>query len=175
VKRRVAGASVAVGVVAAALIALFVSADPKTDPLALDTNQLEGRSAPPIDTVDNEGRMFRLNDYRGRWVLLNFFATWCTPCIVEHPELVAFSEAHKADGDASVVSVAFNDPPESVREFFETRGGEWAVLPDDGNISISYGVVGLPESYLIGPDGVVVRKFVGGVTQAEVEAEMARR
>ena len=174
-RHRVAAVAGIVGVVAAALIALFVSADQKSDPLALDTNQLVGRQGPPIETEDSEGRTFRLSEYRGRWVLLNFFASWCGPCITEHPELVAFSEAHKADGDASVVSVAYNDPPESVRNFFDTNGGDWAVLSDDGDISLNYGVVGLPESYLIDPDGIVVRKFVGGVTKAEVEAEMARQ
>lgn len=174
-KHRIAVVAGIVGVVAAALIALFVGADPKTDPLALDTNQLEGRQGPPIITEDSEGRPFRLRDYRGRWVLLNFFASWCGPCITEHPELVAFSEAHKADGDASVVSVAYNDPPETVRNFFDTNGGDWAVVADNGDISLDYGVVGLPESYLIDPDGIVVRKFVGGVTKAEVEAAMERR
>ena len=105
----------------------------------------------------------------------NFFATWCTPCIAEHPELVAFSDAHAKSGDASVVSVAYNDTPEKVVQFFAERGGDWAVIADDrSDFSIEYAVVGLPESYLVDPEGTVVHKFVGGVRKAEIEREMAR-
>lgn len=165
-----------VGVVVVALVVLFLSADIDQDPLAVDTNQLVGKPAPVIDATDTEGRPFSVGDYRGRWLLVNFFATWCGPCIKEHPELVAFSEEHARLGDASVVSIAYNDEPSAVSEFFGRNGGDWAVIADDeNNFSITYAVVGLPESYLIDPDGVVVHKFVGGITKAEVEAEMAER
>lgn len=163
-----------VGVAVAALIALFLTADINSDPLAVDTNQLVGKQAPGIDSTDTEGRPFRLADYRGRWVLLNFFATWCGPCIQEHPELISFEQAHRRSGDASVVSVAFNDEPDAIADFFVTNGGDWAVVADDeSDISISYAVIALPESYLIDPEGWVVHKFTGGITRAEVEAVIA--
>lgn len=159
-----------VGVVLVALIALFVSAGGAKDPLALDTNKLVGKPAPAIDATDTEGRPFRVSDYRGQWLLVNFFATWCAPCIKEHPELIAFSQEH-ADGSASVVSVAYNDTPQKVRDFFAERGGDWAVIADDEHdFSLDYAVVGLPESYLIDPDGVVAHKFLGGITADEVNS-----
>lgn len=165
-----------VGVVLVALVVLFVVSGSESDPLAVDTNQLVGKPAPAITATDTEGREFRTRDYLGQWLVVNFFATWCPPCVVEHPELVAFSEAHAASGDASVVSVAYEDTPSKVREFFDTHGGDWAVIADaDSDFSIEFAVVGLPESYLIDPDGVVVHKFVGGVTKAEIEAEIATR
>ena len=163
-----------VGVVLVALIALFITAGSNSDPLAVDTNQLIDKPAPDINGTDTEGRPFRLQDYRGRWLLVNFFATWCTPCIAEHPELVAFSEAHQRIGDASVVSVAFQDDPADVADFFDQRGGDWAVVADgEAGISLDYAVVALPESYLVDPDGTVVHKFIGGVTKSAIEAEMA--
>lgn len=174
-KRRSMLIAVVVGVVAVALIALFVTSDMESDPLATDTNRIVGRTAPAISATDTEGRPFEVEDYRGRWLLVNFFATWCTPCIAEHPELVAFSDAHAKSGDASVVSVAYNDTPEKVVQFFAERGGDWAVIADDrSDFSIEYAVVGLPESYLVDPEGTMVHKFVGGVRKAEIEREMAR-
>ena len=173
-KHRAALIAGIVGVVAVALIVLFVTSDIDKDPLEIDTNQLVGRRAPAIDALDTEGRSFRVSDYQGRWLLVNFFATWCTPCIVEHPQLKAFAEAHSRTGDASVVSVAFNDEPAKVKEFFQQHGGDWAVIADEkSDFSIDYAVVGLPESYLVNPEGIVVHKFVGGITKSEVEAEMA--
>lgn len=165
-----------VGVVVVALIVLFVSAGSESDPLAVDTNRIVGRQAPALESVDTEGRPFSLTDYRGRWLLVNFFATWCTPCVAEHPQLVAFERAHAVAGDASVVSVAWNQSADVVKQFFAERGGDWAVIADEeSDFAIEFAVVGLPESYLIDPDGTVVHKFTGGVTQQEIEAEMARK
>ena len=68
------------------------------------------------------------SDHRGRWVVGNFFSTTCQPCIVEHPELIEFQEAHEPVGDATVVSVAFDDAASNVEEFFAENGGDWPVL-----------------------------------------------
>src|SRR5690606_12069380 len=97
------------------------------------------------------------DDHRGEWVVVNFFASWCGPCRQEHPELVAFSERHAARGDASVVSVAFSDAEDDARAFFEELGGDWPVLIEGtGRIGIDFGVTGVPETYLVAPDGTVV-------------------
>lgn len=170
----------AVALVVGALIVLMATAP--TNPNDERVSPLIGKVAPDISTVDSESRDFELSNYRGSWVLLNFFATWCVPCVREHPELVVFAESHAAAGDAAVVSVAFDDPPETIADFFDRNGGDWQVIGDDRSesvekrpkISLDYGVVKLPESYLISPDGVVVHKFIGGIRAAEVEAEIAR-
>ncbi len=165
-----------------ALIVLMAVAP--TDPNDERSSALVGRAAPDIVSTDTEGRPFDLSDYRGSWVLLNFFATWCVPCVREHPELVDVSEAHAARGDVAVVSVAFDDPPEAIAEFFDNNGGDWQVIADDrpdgadgtgatSKVSLDYGVVKLPESYLISPEGEVVHKFIGGIRAAEVEAQIA--
>lgn len=150
------------------LVLLFATRDPGGDTI---DRSIEGSLAPPVEGVTTAGETFDLDDERGRWVVVNFFSTNCQPCIIEHPELVAFQEAHAADDDATVVSVAFDDSPDNVAEFFETNGGDWPVLVDDtGPVAIDYGVTGVPESYLVAPSGLVAWKIVGGITQADLEA-----
>lgn len=70
-----------------------------------------------------------------------------------------------------MVSVSFNDKPDDVRAFFERNGGDWPVIAEgNAQIALDYGVVKLPESYLISPTGLVVQKFVGGIRADDVDA-----
>ena len=139
------------------------------------SSPLISQPAPELTGLAVDGSTFDLTAERGRWVVVNFFATSCIPCIREHPELVAFDEAHKAVGDAAVVSVAFSDSSKNVSEFFVENGGDWAVLAEDtGRHAVSYGVAAVPETYLVAPNGVVTSKFIGGVTQDLLDAEIAR-
>lgn len=129
----------------------------------------------PVTTGETlDGGQMDLRDMRGQWVLVNFFATWCAGCIQEHPELVEFHERHAAIGDASVVSVVYEDSASDVAEFFENRGGDWPVIFNDG-VALEYGVVAVPESYLVAPSGRVVAKFIGatGVTADNLDATIA--
>ena len=98
-------------------------------------------------------------------MVVNFFASWCVPCIAEHPELVSFSEAHRRSRDASVVSVASGDAPTAARQFFEKRGGDWPVLVKDTDpFTVAYGVIKVPETFIVAPNGLIVAKFSGAVT-----------
>lgn len=136
---------------------------------------LLGKPAPDVTAQTVDGDTVQLAAYRGRWVLVNFFATWCVPCRKEHPDLIAFHERHRAAGDAEVLGVVYADSAEAVREFRVKRGGEWPMLLDPkGRIAVDLGVAGVPESFLISPDGIVVSKIVGGVRAADLEDLLAR-
>jgi cytochrome c biogenesis protein CcmG/thiol:disulfide interchange protein DsbE len=131
---------------------------------------LLGRAVPAISGTTLDGERLDLASLRGRWVVLNFVASWCVPCRQEHPELVAFDTRHRAVGDGQVLGVVFSDKPADVREFFREQGGDWPVLEDpQGQIALEFGVRGPPESFVIDPGGVVVAKITGPATAAGLE------
>jgi cytochrome c biogenesis protein CcmG/thiol:disulfide interchange protein DsbE len=162
-----------VAVVLGLLLLLLATRDPSSK--RETRSDLLGQLAPDVTGPTTDGNVFAIDAERGRWVLVNFFSTTCVPCIQEHPELVAFQQRHAAAGDATVVSVAFDDSAASVTRFFEENGGDWPVLvADTGGIAVRYGVTGVPESYLVAPSGVVVSKFIGGVRADDLEARIDR-
>lgn len=164
-------AAVAVPVV---ILVLALAASPPAGTRAADSPLL-GKAAPALAGETIDGEAFALGVPPGRWVLLNFFATWCVPCVREHPELIRFADRHAAAGDAGVVAVVYDDPAGEVRKFRDRRGGDWPmVLDPSGRIALEYGVAGVPESYLISPDGTVAAKLIGGVTAEALDEVLAR-
>jgi cytochrome c biogenesis protein CcmG/thiol:disulfide interchange protein DsbE len=156
-----------IGIPVLVVIGLFVvvlaTSEPGTDRRV--SSFLIGESAPEIAGTTLDGDTFSLLETRGEFVVVNFFATWCTPCRREHPELVAFAEDHARIGDALVVSVLYDDQTSQAQGFFAEFGGDWPVVIDStGRVALDYGVSGVPESYLVAPDGTVIAKLIGGVT-----------
>jgi cytochrome c biogenesis protein CcmG/thiol:disulfide interchange protein DsbE len=140
-----------------------------------EESPLLGKAAPAIVGTTLDGDDFDLASLRGRWVVVNFFATWCVPCVEEHPELAAFQAEHAAEGDAALVSVLFADTVRDATEFFDENGGGWPVVVDDeGAVGVDYGVARVPESFLVAPSGIVVQRLVGGVTAAQLDAVIAQ-
>jgi cytochrome c biogenesis protein CcmG, thiol:disulfide interchange protein DsbE len=163
-----------VGVALLGLIVLFATSPKDQDPSESSGSPVVGKLAPALAGATVDGQRFDLDKQRGKWVLVNFFATWCPPCVQEHPELVKFSR--DTAGTAQVVSVAFDDTAQKVDQFFAANGGDWPVLAKDTeDASVDYGVIKLPESYLIDPGGKIVKKFSGGITAAEVERVIAAK
>lgn len=157
--------SVVVGIVLAMLVVVLFTREPASE--RADTTRMVGRVAPAVEGPTIDGGTFSTAGLRGRWVLVNFFASWCVPCIQEHPELQAFDEEHRDLGDAVLVSVTYDNDTDDAREFFDKRGGTWPVIDDPDNaIGVAYGVAQVPETFVIAPNGVVVAWFGGGVTQA---------
>lgn len=163
----------AVGIVLAVFIAVLATGEPSTS--RLGDSPLLGERAPELAGASLlTGEDFDLADERGRFVVVNFFATWCQPCRKEHPDLVRFAAAHEAPDDARVVSVVFSDQPDDVERFFAERGGDWAVIDDTTGIVPAWGVTGVPESYLVDPEGFVVAKIIGGITAEGLEELLGR-
>ncbi|MFV0524331.1 MAG: TlpA family protein disulfide reductase [Acidimicrobiales bacterium] len=153
-----------VGVVLVGLIAVFaVGPRDRLDP----ANAVVGQRVPEVAGPTMDGGTYNIDDRRGEWVLVNFFATWCPPCEAEHPELKAFEEWGRETGRASVVAVVFNDTPEAVGSFFEVNGGGWPVLYAP-SIPVAFQVAQIPESFLVAPSGQVVQHIQGQVTAASL-------
>ena len=164
--------ALAVGIVMLLLIVVFANGDTSRDRM---TTHLVGAVAPAVVGITLDGSTWDLDDQRGRWVVVNFFSTTCVPCIREHPELVAFAAAHAEADDVRLVTVAFDDRPSAVAAFFAENGGDWPVLTvDTGRIAVDWGVVGVPESYLVTPSGHVAAKVIGGVELEELDDLLAR-
>ena len=170
--RTVMIAALSVGVVVL-LLALILVTRKNAEERSTDSPVL-GKSAPALNGKPIQGEAFDIGA-TDRWLLVNFFATWCVPCQQEHDDLVRFSKFHAAAGDASVVSVVFSDQPADVKRFFAQRGGNWPVLrDDDGTIATAFGVARVPESYLVAPSGLVVGKVTGGVNFDFLQQELAK-
>lgn len=129
--------------------------------------------APSFTLVDLDGRTRSLESFRGRPVLVNFWATWCPPCRMELPELQATWSAHQ--GCLDVVGVAESSGgADDLRAFVREHGIGYPILLDDGSAGRAYGAATIPRSVLIGADGRIVGTFVGAVTRAGIETALAR-
>ena len=180
-------AATAVGLVLAALVGVLIWGVAKGPAVerAFGKSPLDGKAAPALSGPTLDGQSADLGRLKGNWVVVNFFATWCPPCIAEHPELVNFAESN-ATANRKVVSVVFDDVPTIVADFFERKGGDWPVLLDDGGAAVDWAVSRIPESIIVDPNGIVRGKVKGGVradvlnrlideaesAEAEAEAEV---
>jgi len=155
-----AGLSVAAATV---VLAVVLASRFGADPGVVDS-PLIGRPAPELDLDTLDGaEAASLSDLRGDIVVVNFFASWCAQCRAEHSAFVAVSEAFADDG-VSFIRVGYQESAAESLSYLERAGprGRIAYLADPGSrAAIAYGVFGVPETFFIDPDGVVVAKIVG--------------
>jgi thiol-disulfide isomerase/thioredoxin len=127
-------------------------------------------SAETFTFKDLQGHAQRLQDYRGKWVLVNFWATWCPPCLEEIPDLIALHDAHKKS-DLVVIGVALESTKESVVEFVAKKKVSYPIVFGNYDLAAQVGEVeALPTSYLYDPSGKLVSYQQGMVTRENVES-----
>jgi thiol-disulfide isomerase/thioredoxin len=134
--------------------------------------------ADPVDFTlnDVDGKPRSLSEFRGKWVIVNYWATWCPPCLDEIPDLVEFHEKHK-DKDAVVLGISFEEADrERLLEFVDQHFMTYPVLSMDPVPVTPLGpVTGLPTTYIISPQGERVARQEGPITGAAIEAFLERK
>jgi len=140
------------------------------DPLDIRTGTVNRPAAAfALDRLDGTGRV-ALGDHAGKVVVLNFFASWCIPCKEENPALVRVWERYRTS-DVVVIGILYQDSLDSGRRYVRDNGVNWPTLTDeDGRIAFAYGVRGIPETYFIGPDGIIAGRHVGPIDEATLVA-----
>jgi peroxiredoxin len=147
---------------AAALLAALLSW-PATGAAEPPLRLWDGGATPPLQLPDTLGKMHRLADYRGKVVLINFWATWCTPCREEMPSIERLRQAMKGRPFA-VLAVNLAEPEPRVRSFLQSMPlGFPVVLDADMTAAKAWKVRQLPASFVVGTDGRVRYSYVGGL------------
>jgi cytochrome c biogenesis protein CcmG/thiol:disulfide interchange protein DsbE len=150
----------------------------RRDPHDIKTGTI-GKPAPAftLQRLDGSGEV-TLAELSGKVVVLNFFASWCLPCIQENPALVRVFERYRAS-DVVMVGVNYQESRDNARAYVQRMGMVWpTVADDDGRAAFSYGVFMPPETFFIGTDGVIAGRHIGPIDEVTlvngIEALRAR-
>jgi thiol-disulfide isomerase/thioredoxin len=144
-------------------------------PEAQGLPDLRGKQAPGFTLKTLDGKTVSLSDYKGKAVLVNFWATWCGPCKLEMPWLIDLQKKYAAQG-FTVLGISEDDgPAKNIADFAAKMGVNYPVLIANDQVSKAYGGIDyLPTSYYVGRDGKVVREVGGIISQNEIEADIQK-
>ncbi|MGB8889715.1 MAG: TlpA disulfide reductase family protein [Candidatus Korobacteraceae bacterium] len=128
--------------------------------------------APDFALTDLNGQALDLSSYRGKVVLLDFWATWCTPCRAEIPHFVEFQNSYRDQG-LQVIGISMDDDLKPVGPFYKEYKMNYPVALGSDKLAQAYGgILGLPVTFLIGRDGHIQAKYVGAVDISTIEQEI---
>jgi peroxiredoxin len=129
---------------------------------AMGMAKLPGKPAQDFTLPDLDGNQVSLHDYRGKLISLNFWATWCIPCREEMPAMEQLHRTFQPQGLA-ILAMNLKESPDKVKAFFDQyRLSYTALLDESGSVFRDYQVMGLPTTYLIGREGTLLARGVGG-------------
>jgi cytochrome c biogenesis protein CcmG/thiol:disulfide interchange protein DsbE len=155
----------------AVVLALTVGTDPQAE---WNTSRLVGKPAPQFSVEGLDGQPITSESLAGKTVLVNFWNSWCIPCLEEHDALKTWY-ARRGSDDVVLLGIVRDDSRSAVRRYVRDRDVDWPVGFDPGaKAALDFGTRGQPETYAIGPDGMVAASIFGPAS-AQVLDQMAAR
>jgi peroxiredoxin len=132
----------------------------------------EGPANLDITLKDMNNADYRMSELKGKVVLVNFWASWCAPCLVEIPEFIKVREQYH-DRGFEILGISTDDSPQQLREFAEKNKTNYPLVQVSGEVEDAYGpVFGLPTSILIARDGSVCKRHFGPLSKEQLEKEL---
>jgi len=142
------------------------------NPTGRPPQPVAGHPAPDFQLVSLDGETRSLAEFRGRTVILNFWATWCGPCRVEIPALEATWQGY--GGEVVIIGVNIREDAATVSRYVDELGVSYPVLLDtDGTVGRLYNVQAFPTTYIISPDGVVIEPYTGMLSEPLLRTRLA--
>lgn len=134
---------------------------PSMPDMAPEGRQAES-AAPDISLTDASGKVYKLSDLKGSVVFINFWATWCQPCREEAPSIQSLHERFKNEKKFRMLTVLYKDDYQRSLDFMKNNKYGFPVLEDPGGkTALSYGVTGVPETYIVSKGGILKERVIG--------------
>lgn len=120
------------------------------------------KPVPQLALLDHAGKAIKLPE--GQWILVNFFASWCVPCVIEHPQLMELQK------ELPIVGISYRDKFENMKAMLKSRGNPYALIAEDisGVAAMAFGISGVPETFLISPTGQIVWHMAGPIMAGDM-------
>ncbi len=148
------------------LVTLFYKGlwgDPRSIPTVLVGTPAPIFAGPEVNT----GEMISLNQYKGKVVMINFWASWCLECRLEHENLLAIQKRFSTTPNFVMLGINYQDEVEDARKYLEVYGSNFNHVRDlKGTISIDYGVYGVPETFVFDQEGIIRFKYIGPIVDS---------
>ena len=162
-----------IGIVIAAALVVILFLGLGKDP-AVIRSPLIDKAAPAFALREvGTNNTIDISQYRGKPLIINFWATWCGPCWEEHPVLVA--NARLLQPNVQFLGVVFQDKEDKILGFLQQRGTAYPTVVDDrGKTAIAYGVGGVPETYFVDANGVIRAKFTGPMSGDVIQENLQK-